>query len=1107
MRLPADIAARNHALSPDKSFIVQAPAGSGKTGLLVRRFLTLLALVDAPEEILAITFTRKATAEMRQRIINALRGVNDEGQPEQDPELLELAQRAAKNDQHHDWQLKVNSRRLRVQTIDSFCNELVHRMPWSSRFGAAPSVVEDGSLLYLRAARLTLDHIEDRGDPRRAKACGRLLEMMDANFQRARELLADMLARRDKWMRLLRNYDQDLLESWWQKTIDEQLSACDVLLTNEMRSEMSALANIAASNLDQQEQQSTVLDCLEMTEFPEPTFQNIHLWRGIAGMLLTQNLTLRKRVNKNDGFPTSDRISLNRIKTLLETLRDDKKLELAFARIANLPDGHFSEAQWLNLDAILKLLPVAAAELRLLFRETNQADYIELAQRAELALGEPDDPTDLALAFDYRLKHLLMDEFQDTSGGQIELLEKLVAGWQIGDGRSAFFVGDPMQSIYRFREAEVGNFLETQTHGIGQVQTEPLVLECNFRSAPALVHWFNHTFCQVMPAKSEIIHSAVSYSPAIAHQTNEADCAVTMHPSIDSDAESEAGLIADLIRVQLEKYPEQSIAVLGRTRSGLNPVARVLSQRKIPFQAIKLRKLREQQAIQDLAALTRALIQPADRTAWVSLLRTPWCGMSLRDISILCESDKIQPLVALWSDPSKLASISTEGQARLKNLGARMAQGLHDRGHISLARNLEAVWLGLGGPCAIHSVDLADCQRFIDLVKKLEHDEAAITADSLDDAMENLWASSESPAAVQLLTVHAAKGLEFDTVILPNLDRQPRSTSRELLRFKNFPDRLLMAPRPTSGESDGRCYDYLGKVEKEHQHNEATRLLYVACTRAQKNLHLFGNCKTNSKDELGQPGAGSLLALLWPIVEPEFQKKHAETTILINERESELSFFDFPLTRLPLQWQLPDVMESVQVNTGQGRPAPGNGTIEFSWAGEISRICGILIHQILQQVDRVGWPVWCKQPIDQKTLLLWRNRLIEKGTPGESLNDALDQVHKAIESTRQDPQAAWIFSSDHVHIKTEWPVSGVIGKQIVHAIIDRSFVDKNDVRWIIDFKSSRHEDQHNLDWFINEERTRYGEKMSIYADIIGELDRRKIRTALYYPLLKRFVEL
>ena len=135
-------------------------------------------------------------------------------------------------------------------------------------------------------------------------------------------------------------------------------------------------------------------------------------------------------------------------------------LRQALETLLRMPEERYTDEQWEALGAILELLPRAAAHLKLVFAERGETDFTEIAQGAVRALGTPDNPTDLLLALDTRIKHILVDEFQDTSYSQYELLEKLTSGWEPDDGRTLFLVGDPMQSIYRFREAKVALFLQ-----------------------------------------------------------------------------------------------------------------------------------------------------------------------------------------------------------------------------------------------------------------------------------------------------------------------------------------------------------------------------------------------------------------------------------------------------------------------------------------------------------------------------------------------------------------------------------------------------------------------------------------------------------------------
>ena len=142
----ADQATRERALDPSRSFIVQAPAGSGKTGLLIQRYLALLARVGSPEEIVAITFTRKAAAEMRNRVLAALAGADGAAPPTpHERKTWELARAAVAHDRGQGWDLAANPNRMRVQTIDSLCAALTRQMPVLSGFGAQPEILEDAA--------------------------------------------------------------------------------------------------------------------------------------------------------------------------------------------------------------------------------------------------------------------------------------------------------------------------------------------------------------------------------------------------------------------------------------------------------------------------------------------------------------------------------------------------------------------------------------------------------------------------------------------------------------------------------------------------------------------------------------------------------------------------------------------------------------------------------------------------------------------------------------------------------------------------------------------------------------------------------------------------
>jgi len=202
-RLVADAAARKQALDPQTSFIVQAPAGSGKTELLTQRYLVLLAQAAHPEEVVAITFTRKAANEMRERVLGALDDARNKPRPDKahKADSWDLARTVIERDIALAWQLIANPSRLRIHTIDSFCSSLTRQMPYLSRFGAPPSATEDAERLLRDTARNTLAHLNE--NDQWTGAVERLLRHLDNNHPKAVELISQMLARRDQWLRHL----------------------------------------------------------------------------------------------------------------------------------------------------------------------------------------------------------------------------------------------------------------------------------------------------------------------------------------------------------------------------------------------------------------------------------------------------------------------------------------------------------------------------------------------------------------------------------------------------------------------------------------------------------------------------------------------------------------------------------------------------------------------------------------------------------------------------------------------------------------------------------------------------------------------------------------
>jgi ATP-dependent exoDNAse (exonuclease V) beta subunit len=1111
----ADFGARKEALDPERSFIVQAPAGSGKTELLIQRYLVLLSRVAQPEEIAAITFTIKAAAEMRKRVLEALAAARSGERPPEPHRALtwEHARAALERDRAQGWRLEENAARLRIQTFDALCASLTRQMPVLAAFGAQPEPLEDASRLYRDAARATLALLEEKGGA--ANLIARLLVHLDNDLRVAEDLIAGMLARRDHWLRNLSGA--------------REREALEAALAAECRAQIAGARALFPAK----------------PQVRLPADEDVEGWKRLAADLLTQKGDWRKK--------DAD----------AQALSGNEPLREALAALPGLPSPRYSDVQWEALAAITQVLPLAVAELKLVFAARGQADFVEIAQGASAALGRADAPTDLLLSLDYRIHHLLVDEFQDTSFTQFELLEKLTAGWQQDDGRSLFLVGDPMQSIYRFREAEVGLFLRARHGGIGTVRLEPLTLSANFRSQADIVDWVNRAFGEIMPRAEDIGVGAVPYTPCEPENPAEAD-AVRVYAFFNGDTESEAAQVAALAA---GAQGEGTVAILVRNRSHLERIVPKLKEEGLRFRAIEIEQLGHRQVVQDLFALTRALAHPADRLAWLACLRAPWCGLTLADLHALAGTDTNNPIPSpskgegqgegksppiqqdlfseigsgrgspanpyykidirtLWElmhDEARLARLSADGRERLTRARAALGHALENRLRGSLRDRVEGAWLALGGPaCVEDDTDLEDAEIYLDCLE--ESEEAGEIADfaAFEKGLENLYALPDLHAdasSPQILTLHKAKGLEFDTVIVPGLGSGTGRDERKLFVWMERPasglplplprgegrgegvSQLLLAPiNPTGGDKDP-TYEYIRGLDREKSGHEDCRLLYVAATRAKKHLHLLGDARldADADEPEPKPGAGTLLAKLWPAVESEFAEA-ARSSPLLDEEGSARSAgggeaVNQDLRRLPLDWALPDA----PLGAAWSAPIEETGDqddVEFSWVGETARHVGAVVHRWLQRIAEDELRGWDKKRI-AAMLDGFRRELASRGVDEAELAAATARVAAGLAGSLEDPRGRWLLGPQR-DSRSEYRLTALIEGERRALVIDRTFVDSEDKRWIVDYKTSSHEGT-DVEGFLDRERERYRAQLKRYAQALSLRDETML--GLYFPLL------
>jgi ATP-dependent helicase/nuclease subunit A len=1096
----ADARAREDATDPTRSILLQAPAGSGKTTVLTQRLLRLLAEVNEPEEILAITFTRKAAAEMRARVLKALHGEIDTNSA-QGRRLQALASAALSRGTARGWNLAQDPGRLRIQTIDSFNFRLASQLPVTAKAGGGLTITDRPGELYQRAARSTL--VAAERDPELSADVEFLFERLDNNWRNVEQLLAGMLKERGHWLRYVLGHEPQALcarinESLASIVRDHLVAACK-RLSAALRAEAGMLP------------QAGILES-------EP--ESLTAWQSLAALTLTQKGEWRKPkgITKALGPAYEAKAAKEALRDYLERVSGVPGAREILLELASLPAPELVESDAAAIMALSRVLRAAAVQLQAEFASDGRVDHTYIAGAARAALADAGLPTDLALRTGLSLRHILVDEFQDTSLSQFDLVEALTAGWEEGEGRTLFVVGDPMQSIYQFREAEVGLFLRARASGIGSVRLEPLQLARNFRSVPDLIQWTNAAFGSLFPASDDLRASAVAFTSSLAGRTSDSaidNDSVELRLFASEDRESETAAITERIVELRSRDAAATIAILVAARTHAAPIMLALERRGTDAIGVDLVPLHDLSIVRDLVALLQALHHLGDRTAWLAVLRAPWCGLTLETLSGLSQrADKQLPWEAL-SDRARLKHIPRAEAARLTRVREVLATALQTRDTLPLADWLETTWLRLGAADAYPQQDLRHARAFLSALSDRAASGEWSGPKDLDSLLGELYAQPQAAThnPVQIMTIHRAKGLEFDHVFVPGLDRELNRGREPLLRWLDLPRRLgesdlVMAPVPAIGDDAGGSVGvYLKRLTARRLANEQIRLLYVAATRAKRTLYLSAAPKAKADGAI-QPKAGTLLASLWPALGATF--KHGD----LHATPTQPEVFDAPetdetssnpLKRLRADWTPPSAADTAA--TDVSRLPLGRQSLEppeFSWVGETSRHIGTVVHAGLEAfANATTLPSRASIQAAKDT---YRHQLLRHGVPERDLARATDVVVEALTRTVEDERGRWIFAPEHREARSELALTGLAAGRLTGVVIDRSFIDSAGTRWVIDFKTSRHEGG-GLEAFLEQEMDRYRPQLETYVALARGLGSNSVRAGLYFPLLGAFREL
>lgn len=849
----ADARARRLAVDPLRNVALEASAGTGKTRVLVDRYVRLLEAGVAPRNILAITFTRKAAAEMRQRVMATLRQRQREGG-------IPPARWREIRDAFGD---------IGISTIDAFCLSLLHEFPLEAGvdpgFDLAdetetPRFIEaslDSALAIGRA--ISLDDpdvallLTELGEPRLRKALTALLD---------RRLVA-----RDALNRFLRGREM---------RVDD---ACARLL-QALRSAVSSLGG-GDRAIDFFVATGPVVPAFELLAFEmrelmsDPPLPPARL-RAVLDRLSELVLTKSGEPRKRPGH----------VKAQFRSPADYERHKVIIAglgpHVLAAIDVFKRDINLVLARGVRRLFAIAQDEYRRTLDKHGVLDFPDLLERTLKLLGQMEEFSRSRYRLESRYEHVLVDEFQDTSRAQWRLVRELVRAWSAGEGLShgpippsIFIVGDRKQSIYGFRDAEV-TVLDAAAEFIDALRPESparAAITRSFRSVRELLTFVNDVCGAIdkterpdafrygdrdeFPISVEATGGGPTSADTTVGHAIDAPLGIVMPDSDREQAEIVAAEIARLIATGATVRDRDTgvrraigagdIGVLFRTRESHTLFEAALAARDIPYYVYKGLGFFDAEEVKDVLALVAYLADPGSNLRAAALLRSRIVRVSDEGLKRLAPG----LAAALIGDvPPALDTLAADDRERILLVREAVGRWIEDAEQVPPAEIVDRVLaesayaVEIGGPGFRQARE--NLKKVRGLIRRIQNRGYATLA-RLTDYFDGLAAGGdESNAiidaadAVNLMTVHAAKGLEFPVVFIVNIGKGSGGTRDDI--------RVQPAPFAGDDEADGEpavtITDHDNPEDRDddaREHEESKRLLYVALTRARDRLYLAGS--------------------------------------------------------------------------------------------------------------------------------------------------------------------------------------------------------------------------------------------------------------------------
>jgi ATP-dependent exoDNAse (exonuclease V) beta subunit len=622
------------------------------------------------------------------------------------------------------------------------------------------------------------------------------------------------------------------------------------------------------------------------------------------------------------------------------------------------------------------------------------------------------------------------------------------------------------------------------------------------------VDWVNATFKPMFPEGDDPAVGAISYAASSAFKAETVIDAVQCHSFLPDEPQTSGQRVVELVRQALKDFsqPEHKhpVAILVRARAHLLDLTQLLQREGIACRAVELVPLHQRPYVVDLVQIARALTHPADRLAWLSVLRSPYCGLTLASLHALFGQNHqaVPDILRAALKPTDSAGLCRAQQTlapaeflRLRGVVSILLEALTQDDVQPFAARLESVWRALAGPALAESeADLQDAESVFELIERLAP-YGALQIDELQERLQKLYASPDPhERAVEIMTMHKCKGLQFETVILYGLQRGPAPDQAPLLRFEQVGSKLLLGPiKARASKEQDPIAKYLAQREKRRGEFEIDRLLYVAATRAKQVLHLVADLSVSTKDlTIAEPTKGSLLERLWsgwhrdsiaPVVaqpeEPSSAVPYHRGGALVRRLET-------------AALATPSAVTTGAVVAPAVMPFAFNAAYVWPAIKSYERVLGTLIHAWLDHLGQHGIAHW-----SERTLQAQRKRIerqcIQAGVPAPEVSAAASEVLETLGAMLKHERGQLLLSQ--LGARREWALLDETGKV---SVLDLALQDERG--WlVVDYKTGRPLEGETTEAFGQRMLVRYAKQLQGYCERVTGFDGQAARAALYFP--------